>query len=450
MKLNYLSGVVLFVAVLGRALQAQPPHPAPQPATDQERQELTRAVQQAGPSSIDFIRALERHLQKFPDSQLKLQIDRALFRAAKETTDEVRIAKYGDALLLADPNDVSLLEDTGQAMNSFGDPKLSAKALDYGKKLETLARQNKQTPLEDAAGDPGKEQLERSRLLGSALLIQADATGISGNFAAASDRARESFKTFPQADAARSAGRWLGKLGKYDEAVEYYANAFALSDSAEAHASDRVRMAELYLKAHPSQSGLGDIVLAAYDRMTAVAAARNKLLKSSAPSSPIGFKLTGLDGKTLALDSLKGKVVVMDFWATWCAPCRQQHPLFEQVKARFKSDPRVAFLEINNDDDSSVVAPFLDQHKWDRDVYFAGGLARALEIQSIPTTVLLGRDGNIYSKMIGFNPDAFAGLLTSRIQDALSETGASAPASTGDGSFVGAGHAGPGTSAPHQ
>ena len=86
----------------------------------------------------------------------------------------------------------------------------------------------------------------------------------------------------------------------------------------------------------------------------------------------------------------------------------------------------MAFLEINNDDDVSVVAPFLEQHKWNRDVYFANGLARTLGIQSIPTTVLLGRDGDVYSKMIGFNPDDFAGLLTSRIQDALSEASATA------------------------
>jgi thiol-disulfide isomerase/thioredoxin len=431
MKFNHLSCILLFVTALGGMLQGEAPQTAPQSqqtspksALNQERQELTQAVQQAGPSSVDFIRALERHLQQHPNSQMKLQIDRALFRAAKETNDEVRIAKYGDALLASDPEDISLLEDTAKAMNSFDDPKLSAKALDYGKKLETLLRHNKPSAPEDASDDAGKDELERSRMLANALLIQADASGISGNFAAASDLARKSFQTFPQADAARSAGRWLGKLRKYDDAVEYYADAFALSDSAEAHAGDRSRMAELYLKTHSTQSGLGDMVLAAYDRMTAVAAERNKLLRSSTPSSPIDYKLTGLDGKTLALDSLKGKVIVMDFWATWCGPCRQQHPLFEKVKAKFKSDARVTFLEINNDDDTSVVAPFLDLHKWDRDVYFGEGLARTLGIKSIPTTVLLGRDGGVYSKMIGFNPDDFAGLLTSRIQDALSETNA--------------------------
>jgi thiol-disulfide isomerase/thioredoxin len=433
MKFNQLSCILLFVALLGGILEGQPPQTPPPPqetsprsALNQERQELTQAVQQAGPSSVDFIRALERHLQKYPDSQMKLQIDRALFRAAKETNDEVRIAKYGEALVASDPNDISLLEDTAKALNSFDAPKLSAKALDYGKKLEALLGQNKPSAPDDATDDAHKDRLERSRLLGNALLIQADASGISGNFTAAADLARKSFQTFPQADAARSAGRWLGKLSKYDEAVEYYADAFALSDSAEAHARDRSRMAELYLKTHSTQSGLGDMVLAAYDRMTVVARERKKILKSSTPSSPIDYKLTGLDGKTLALNSLKGKVIVMDFWATWCGPCRQQHPLFEKVKSQFKSDARVAFLEINNDDDASVVAPFLEQHKWNRDVYFANGLARTLGIQSIPTTVLLGRDGDVYSKMIGFNPDDFAGLLTSRIQDALSEASATA------------------------
>jgi thiol-disulfide isomerase/thioredoxin len=422
----------LLAAFLGGAVCAQPPQTtkptqaASPTALDNERQDLTRAVQQAGPSSVDFIRALERHLQKYPDSQMKLQIDRALFRAAKETHDEVRIAKYGEALLAADPNDISLLEDTAKAMNSFGDPELSAKALDYGKKFETLVRQDRQRPETDTANEDAKQQLEQSRRLGSALLIQADATGIPGNFKAAADLARKSFEHFAQADAARSTGRWLAKLGDYDGAIPYYADAFALADTAEAHASDRRRLTELYLKTHPTQSGLGDIVLAAYDRMTAMAAERNQLLKIAAPSTPIEYKLAGLDGKTLALDSLKGKVVVMDFWATWCGPCRQQHPLFEKVKAQFKSDPRVTFLEINNDDDSSVVAPFLEQHNWDRNVYLAGNLAETLNIQSIPTTVLLGRDGNVYSKMIGFNPESFAGLLTSRIQDALSET--SAPA----------------------
>ena len=124
MKFNQLSCILLFVALLGGILEGQPPQTPPPPqetsprsALNQERQELTQAVQQAGPSSVDFIRALERHLQKYPDSQMKLQIDRALFRAAKETNDEVRIAKYGEALLASDPRDISLLEDTAKALN---------------------------------------------------------------------------------------------------------------------------------------------------------------------------------------------------------------------------------------------------------------------------------------------------------------------------------------------
>ena len=83
-------------------------------------------------------------------------------------------------------------------------------------------------------------------------------------------------------------------------------------------------------------------------------------------------------------------------------------------------DDRVAFLEVDNDDDHSVVAPFLEQQKWSKDVYFEDGLGRVLDVQNIPTTVLLDRNGDVYSKLVGFNPSNFVVLLTSRIQSALS------------------------------
>ncbi len=178
-------------------------------------------------------------------------------------------------------------------------------------------------------------------------------------------------------------------------------------------------MAEYYLKTHSNEMGLGDAVLAAYDRVTVAAEKRKELFGNSNATKPIHFKLGTLDGKTFALESLKGKVIVMDFWATWCGPCREQHPLFDRVKEKYKNDDRVVFLEVDSDEDHSVVGPFIEQHKWGKDVYFEDGLARVLDIQNIPTTVLLDRNGEVYSKMIGFNPSSFVALLTSRIEEAL-------------------------------
>ena len=83
---------------------------------------------------------------------------------------------------------------------------------------------------------------------------------------------------------------------------------------------------------------------------------------NSSATDPMQFTLSGLDGTKLSLSNLKGSVVVVDFWATWCQPCRIQHPLYEQVKARFKDRSDVVFLAIDTDaeEDHSKVAPFLD------------------------------------------------------------------------------------------
>ncbi len=131
------------------------------------------------------------------------------------------------------------------------------------------------------------------------------------------------------------------------------------------------------------------------------------------------FTVTALDGRKMKLGSLKGKIIVMDFWATWCGPCRAQHPLYEQLKEEFKSRQDVVFLAMNTDEDRSIVAPFLEQNAWEKATYFDDGLARFLQVTSIPTTVLIGKDGRVASRMNGFVPDTFIGTIRERIQTIL-------------------------------
>jgi thiol-disulfide isomerase/thioredoxin len=172
---------------------------------------------------------------------------------------------------------------------------------------------------------------------------------------------------------------------------------------------------------------LGDIVLAAYDRTAASMTRRAALRKERDPNSgvtdPMKFSLTGLKGATLDLDSLRGNVIVMDFWATWCGPCRVQHPLYEQVKKRFAERDDVVFLAINTDEDRSLVEPFLEKNQWSsKAVYFEDGLSHLLRVSSIPTTMVVDKDGQIFSRMNGFNPESFVELLTQRIRDALASS----------------------------
>jgi len=112
-------------------------------------------------------------------------------------------------------------------------------------------------------------------------------------------------------------------------------------------------------------------------------------------------------------------VLVLDFWATWCEPCRKQHPLYEQVKERFRDNPSVVFLSIDADSDRAPVKPFLADLKWQGPVYYEDGLARVFEIDELPVTIVLDRKGRIYTRKNGYVEQTFVDLLTERIRDAL-------------------------------
>src|SRR6185295_11412784 len=110
------------------------------------------------------------------------------------------------------------------------------------------------------------------------------------------------------------------------------------------------------------------------DRTSAMTAARKLKIGQADPntqaSKVLDFTLIGLQGEKLELASLQGKAVVFDFWATWCGPCRAQHPLYEQVKQRYRFSDDVVFLSVDTDEDHSLVTPFLKSQKWSQAVYF--------------------------------------------------------------------------------
>ena len=79
----------------------------------------------------------------------------------------------------------------------------------------------------------------------------------------------------------------------------------------------------------------------------------------------------------------------------------------------------VAFVSVNTDEDRALVAPFIKDQKWSQSVYYEDGLVRRLDINSIPTTIVLNRHGEVISRLNGFVPDRFVDMLSDRIQEAL-------------------------------
>jgi hypothetical protein len=77
------------------------------------------------------------------------------------------------------------------------------------------------------------------------------------------------------------------------------------------------------------------------------------------------------------------------------------------------------FLAVDADEDHSLVKPFLTQIKWSQKVYFEDGLQSLLQVSSIPTTIILGKNGAVFTRMVGFIPERFVDMLTERVNRAL-------------------------------
>ena len=415
----------LFFATLGWGQNAPPAAPAADPNAG-ESQALSQAVSEAGNSPVDFIRALEKHLARYPNTTRRNEIERALVKASIEAKDDKRIVEYGGRVLAREPGDAQILDKIVRALLVSDAADTSERALKYARQYEELLRQTRSQP---APGHMSEAQWheEVDKGLGRVLACEARATGNLGKIDEAIALARRGYETYPTAEAAREIGRWLLRAGQDKDALGPYADAFTIPDSRNTdtdRAKDRVQLGETYRKLYGSEKGLGDIILEAYDRTTGLLAARRLRLRQNDPNAQAGnvleFTISGVDGAKLPIASLKGKAVVFDFWATWCGPCRVQHPLYEQVKQRFHDSPDVVFLSVNTDDERELVAPFLKENHWDqRQVYFEDGLSRVLAITSMPTTIVLDRHGQVISRMNGFLPERFVDMLTDRIKDAL-------------------------------
>lgn len=421
-----LPSLLLLAAALALGVQAQQTPPAAAPApSDAEQQDLMHAVNEAANSSIDMVRALEGHLNKYPNTVQRKEIEQAIAKAAVDNKDDARIVLYGERTLARTPDDVLMLDRVSASLLALGGEENAQKAIKYSRAFEDI--------IDGLAAPSGKDavkiQDDRDRAMCRTLLVQARARVILGQKEEAERLAARAFTVLPSEEAARIWSERLADLGRSDEAMNRLAEAFTVPDPRAIDADrlkDRLRLGEMYAKLHGSEKGLGDFILAAYDRVYTIAETRRKKVLALDPNSeaadPAQFTISQLDGKRVPMSTFKKKVIVFDFWATWCVPCRAQHPLYEEVKKHYKNRDDVVFLSLDTDEDRSLVAPFLAEQMWDNTVYFDDGLTRLLQVSQIPTTLLLNKQGKVSSRMNGFLPDEFVAMLIERIDAALAET----------------------------
>ncbi len=393
-----------------------------------EDQDLEQSLGEAGNSPVEYARAIERHLKKYPGTDRREEMERVLTQASIEMRDKRRILLYGVPTLEAGSRSPQILDHVTRALLDKEDKESNERALKYSRQLiEILTDQRKaQLEAKELAPSRGRRLDETEYAIARAHTFESRAIGNLGRFDEAAAATLTGWAVCPTSENARERAKWLEKANKPKEALAAYAEALALNDERTGSADvtkDRARLAELAQKATGSETSFGEALLAAYDRVAVVTTAREQRLKAFDPNTNakamLDFTISGVQGDTLAMASLKGKVVVIDFWATWCGPCRAQHPLYEQAKLRFKNNKDVVFLAISTDEDREVVKPFLEVNKWNKQVYYEDGLATLLRINSIPTTVILDKQGNIISRLNGFIAERFVDMIADRVNDAL-------------------------------
>ena len=124
------------------------------------------------------------------------------------------------------------------------------------------------------------------------------------------------------------------------------------------------------------------------------------------PEAAPEFKLTGLDGKPVNLGAAKGKVVLLNFWATWCGPCRAETPDLIALQERYKDALEIIGLAVDVDDPEDVKA-FAEKSGINYRIAIADEEVRARYggITALPTSFILDTDGRIVQKHVGmFDP----------------------------------------------
>jgi peroxiredoxin len=116
----------------------------------------------------------------------------------------------------------------------------------------------------------------------------------------------------------------------------------------------------------------------------------------------LDFELQDLQGKKVKLSGLAGQVVFLNFWATWCPPCRAEMPSMERLHARLK-DKGLTVIGVDLQEGQREVEDFVHEYKLSFPIVIdrSGSVASAYGIRSIPTTYVIGRDGTILAGRIG-------------------------------------------------
>jgi thiol-disulfide isomerase/thioredoxin len=145
-----------------------------------------------------------------------------------------------------------------------------------------------------------------------------------------------------------------------------------------------------------------------------------------APKNPLpAFSLPDLGGKTWKLTELNGKATLINVWATWCGPCREEHPQFQKLYEQLKDSKDVTVLSFSVDSESGLVAPYMAAHRYTFPVLFGTDVVKAVmgpDGFGIPQNWFVAPSGKLETIQLGYGGDPnWLATITGKLREMKSK-----------------------------
>ncbi|MGN6418237.1 MAG: redoxin domain-containing protein [Pseudobacter sp.] len=299
--------------------------------------------------------------------------------------------------------------------------KLTKETLDQLRAIVTSAAATSQ------AAEPGRPVADPRMDYNAFRLMYAKVLGKQGNHREALSYAREAYAANKRSNDAQTV--YITALIANNELGE----AFPLLEKQYRRGSIaqelKKRFRDAYLAVKGSDKGYNDLMVSIGKELTDSATMRIARLKGNLSDAP-AFTLKNTEGKVVSLASLKGKIVVLDFWATWCGPCKKSFPAMQLAVNKYKEDKSVVFLFIDTwermENPLPEVRKFIKENRYTFNVLMdlknpstqKCDVIESYKVSGIPTKFIIDKNGKIAFRMTGFEggDDASVAEITAMIE----------------------------------